>query len=554
MELRDYQVQMHDEVFDAWDAGFRNVLLRSPTGSGKSVTVAHVVKEEVGASVVLAHRGELVSQLSIALAREGIRHRVIGPPALARACAGRHLNELGRNFVDPNARCAVGSVQTIAIAKDLGAWALQVRLWVHDECHHLLRDNQFGRAVARFPNARGLGVTATPGRADGCGLGRGVQLDSGKWDNDGLMDFMVEGPQPADLIARGFLSKYRVYAPPSNLHREEIPVAAGGDFSPVKLRAATKKSTVLGDVVEHYVRLASGKLGLTFADSIENATDMAARFNAAGVRAEVLTGKTPELLRQKVLRDFAARRIQQIVSVALIDEGFDCPAVEVVSDAAATESFGRFAQRFGRGLRVLEGKTHMIYLDHVGNVMRHGLPDAPRVWTLDRRERRSKPKAGDEIPLTVCLNPLCLAPYERCYPACPYCGAKPLPSNRTAPEYVDGDLTELDPAALAALRGEVARIDGAARVPVGLDGPAAQAVKNRHVERQHAQKELRAHLALWAGRRRDEGQGDAEIMRRFYHTFGCDVMSAQALGRSDAEALTARIIERNAIDGTVSVV
>lgn len=538
MQLRPYQEKIIADVYSAWSAGAANVLACLPTGGGKTVVFSRVVKDHRGACVVLAHRQELVSQVSIALAREGVRHRIVGPDALRRLCVASQMEALGRSTFDAGARVAVASVQSINPKTLDPSWAAQVTLWVHDEAHHLLADNLFGRAVSLFRNARGLAVTATPGRADGKGLGRAA---------DGLIDAMVMGPAPCDLIEAGYLSRYRIFAPPSSLHREEIPLTASGDFSPAKLREATQKSTVTGDVVAHYLKIARGKLGLTFADSIENAKIIAEKFRAQGVSAEVLTGKTPDLLRAQVLRRFRARDVHQIISVALIDEGFDCPAVEVVSDAAATESFARFAQRFGRGLRVLEGKTHMIYLDHVGNTVRHGLPDAPRPWTLDRRGARSSGES-DAIPTRVCANTnvggeglVCAKTYERFHKCCPFCGFYPEPPARTAPEFVDGDLYELDAATLAAMRGKVLDLQIAPTVPQHLDAIAQAAVRKRHLERSTAQHYLRELMALWAGWQRALGRDDSQAFRIFYHAFGVDVLTAQALGRPDAEALTLRI-------------
>ena len=538
MQLRPYQQILLDEIYAAWAAGAVNVLAQLPTGGGKTVLFSHVVKNHKGAAIVLAHRQELVAQMSLALAREGVRHRVVGPKALRNLCVTVHMGELGRSFYEPSAACAVASVQSVSEKTVDPSWASRVGLWVQDEGHHLLADNLFGRAVQFFKNAKGLLVTATPGRADGRGLGRHA---------DGLADVMVRGPHPCELIEAGYLSKYRIFAPPSSLHREEIPLTASGDFSPIKLREATRNSTVTGDIVAHYVKHASGKLGLTFADSVENAKEILARYRAVGVKAEILTGKTPDFIRIQTLRQFKARQVHQIISVALIDEGFDCPAVEVVSDGAATESFARFAQRFGRGLRVLEGKKEMLYFDHVGNTLRHGLPDAPREWSLDRRERRSS-GPSDAIPLRSCANPTggpfgeaCSSVYERFLKTCPYCGFYPEPAERSAPEFVDGDLFELTPEVLAAMRGKVEQIDGAPRIPQHLDAMAARGVMNRHHERQQAQHVLRELIALWAGWQQHQGRDDSQSYRVFFHTFGIDVLSAQALGRPDAEALAAKI-------------
>lgn len=533
--LRPYQEKLLADIYAAWNSGARNVLAVLGTGCGKTVCFSHVVKSHGGAAVVLAHRAELISQMSTALAREGVRHRVVGPDALRRLCVAAHMDALGRSWFDANAQVAVASVQSISAKTIDPAWAARVGLWVGDEFHHYLVDNQFGRALTFFPNARGLGVTATPGRLDGKGLGRHA---------DGVIDVMVQGPPPCDMIGAGYLSRYKIFAPPSTLHREDLPVTASGELSPAKLREATGKSTVTGDVVDTYAKRAMGKLGLTFADSIENANVIAEKFRAAGVVAEVLTGKTPDLERAQALRKFKARKVMQIISVSLLDEGFDCPGVEVVSDAAATESFGRFAQRFGRGLRILEGKEYLAYFDHVGNVKRHGLPDTPRVWSLDRRASRAS-NESDAIPTRVCANAniggageVCAQTYERFHRCCPFCGFYPEPAQRNGPEFVEGDLTELDEETLAALRGKVMNIVDA---PVVKAGPYAQANFKQATAAQTAQYFLREVMQLWGGWQREIGLDDQQIMRHFYITFGIDVLSAQALGKADAEALTLRI-------------
>jgi superfamily II DNA or RNA helicase len=494
--------------------------------------------------------------MSLTLARNGVRHRVVGPKSVAREAAALHLAELKRSYIDAHARCGVVSIDSLPGLPENDAWLGQVQLWVGDEGHHFLRENKWGRGIARFPHARGLLVSATCWRADGQGLGRHA---------DGLADVLIEGPGLREVIDDGYLTDYRIIAPPTDIDYHEVPITDSGDYSPVKLRAVVHQSTrIVGDVVKHYLKFAAGKIGVTFAVDVEEATRLAQGYRDGGVPAEVVSAKTPTLLRQHILRRLRNREILQVVNVDLFDEGFDLPAIEVVSMVRKTESKGKFDQQFGRALRLMIPDEHAdrwaqygaedrraiiasgakpkaIVIDHVGNVQRHRPPDSVRIHTLDRRDKRAKNRPDDAIPLRTCLNPECLAPYERYLPACPYCGTVPTPANRSAPEFVDGDLTELDPSALAALRGEVARIDGAPRFPRGVDGPVAHAIKTRHYDRQRAQQTLRERLALWAGWQKQLGRSDAEIYRRFYHGFGVDMMTAQALGVPDAEALTARV-------------
>lgn len=530
---RDYQSAIEQAIYAEWAAGARNVLGVLPCGGGKTFVFSRIASAAATAVCSIAHRSELVGQMSIALAREGVRHRVIGPDTLHRACSSLHMDEFKRSFIDPGSRVAVASVDTLVRMDANDPWLRQVGLWIQDEAHHVLADNKWGKACALFPNAYGLGVTATPTRADGRGLGRHA---------DGLMDAMVVGPSMRELINRRYLTEYRIFAPPNDLDLTAVPTTDSGEFSPVPLRKAVRGSRVMGDVVKHYLRIAPGKLGVTFAVDIDAATDIAAAFRAAGVPAEVVTSKTPDTLRTAVLRRFRNRKVLQLVNCDLFGEGFDLPAIEVVSFARPTQSFGLYCQQFGRACRTLEGKQHALIIDHVGNVERHRLPDAPREWSLDRRERRSRSAPSDVIPVRTCLNAECMGVYERVLSACPYCGHVPPVAGRSTPEQVDGDLHELDPAVLAAMRGEVARVDGDPRYPAGAAPEVMGGIHKRHIERQAAQKELRAVIALWAGWQRHLGRDDPESYRRFYFAFGTDVATAQTLGAREAEALRQRIV------------
>ena len=529
--LRDYQQEAERRVYEAWHAGARNVLLVLPTGSGKTVTFANIQRRMLAPSVAIAHRQELVSQISLALARYNVRHRIIGQPALIRACVQLHGIELGTSFYNATAQVAAAGVDTLR-RRDPSKEPIfnQTRLWVCDEAHHLLVGNKWGKTVEMFPNAFGLGVTATPIRAEGKGLGR---------HHDGVMDVMIIGPSMRDLINGGYLTEYRVFAPPNDLDMSDVTTSASGDYSPEPLRKAVRRSHIHGDVVSHYMRIAPGKLGITFAVDVESATELAAAYRQQGVPAEVVSAKTPDNIRYKLLRQFANGEIKQLCNVDLFGEGFDLPAIEVCSMARPTQSYALFIQQFGRALRPLDGKTHGIIIDHVSNVLRHGLPDAPRSWTLDRRERRSNTAPGEgPIPLRSCLA--CAGVYERSKVVCPYCGTPVVYSGRSSPTLVDGDLNELTPDVLARMRGEIAEADSL-RIPYGA-GPEVVGRKQReHRERMEAQQALRAAMALWGGARTARGVSVAEAQREFYLRYGIDVAAAQMLPRAEALALIERI-------------
>lgn len=568
--LRPFQQTLKTEILAAWAAGARNVMPVLPTGGGKTVLFGNILAENQGASVAIAHRQELTSQISLALARNGVRHRVIGQKPLLREIVQLHLAEVGRDYTHPYAPTAVAGIDTLLNLDPRDPWFSQVTLVVQDEGHHVLAGNKWGKAAAMFPNARGLFPTATPKRADRKGLGRHA---------DGLTDALVVGPTMRELIVMGYLTDYRIFAPPCTVDLSNVNVSdTTGDFNQVQLRNVMHDNTsIVGDVVTHYLKIAPNKLGVTFAVDVEEATKIASEFRARGVPAEIVSAKTPATARQAILRRFKRREILQLVNVDLFGEGFDLPAIEVVSMARPTASYSLFCQQFGRALRLMipgqmigawdtysdeqrvafikaSGKPHAIIIDHVSNVVRHGLPDAFREWSLDRGEgRRSGNRPSDVVPVRTCLNPECLQVYERVFKACPYCGTIHEPSGRSTPDLVDGDLTELDPEVLRALRGEISRIDGAAYPPRDLPPIAQYAVRARHEERQVAQRSLREAVALWAGYHKHLGRPDSEIYRRFFFMFGADIMTAQTLNAADAADLETRIRLKLSIDGVVSI-
>lgn len=533
--LRDYQIRIRDEVLTAWNS-VRNVIAVAPTGSGKTVIKAHIAASANVPTVMIAHRQELLGQISLSLARMKKHHRIIAPRGVVAEIVRQHVEDCGDSYYTLGSDRVVAGVDTLLrLDPSRERWFNRVQLWDIDEAHHVLPSNKWGSATKLFPNARGLGVTATPIRADRKSLGRLT---------GGMFDHMVVGPSMRELITLGFLSDYRVFVPPQSIDRTKLEISGTtGDFNATKLRDASHESTITGDIVRDYQRFAAGKRGITFVVDVQTASAVSAAFNSAGIRAEAISAKTPDAVRSEYLRRFRLGEIRQLVNVDLFGEGFDVPGVEVVSMGRPTESYGLYVQQFGRALRPSPGKDHAIIIDHVGNVVQHRLPDRERNWILDDPHGRRARKADDDIPLTVCLG--CMQPFEAYRSACTWCGLRRVKAGGGGPrtiEQVDGDLVELDPATLAAMRGEVARVDGRAQIPYGTPEAVERAVKRRHAERQDAQAGLRSAIADWAGVERfGRGLDDGEINRLFYLRFGIDILTAQTLGAREASELTARL-------------
>lgn len=538
MSDRVYQQKWKEEIYAGWAAGYANIIGVMPTGGGKSHTLGEIVQEHKGMVAVIAHRQELVGQLSIAIGRQGVKHRIIAPLSVEKFIMTEHLRELGTNMVDGNAQVAVIGVDTlIARSKKYAGWLSQVTLWVLDEGHHLLEANKWGKAVAMMPLALGLSVTATPCRADGKGLGRHAA---------GVIDHMVESVSMRELIDQGYLTGYRIFAPPSDVNYQQVNITAGGDYNQKKLKTAVQESHLIGDVVQHYLRIAPGKRGITFATDVQTAGDIAAQFNAAGVPAMMVSGKTPDRQRSEIIQRFRNGELLQLINCDLFGEGFDLPAIEVVSMARRTMSYSLYSQQFGRALRPLEGKENAIIIDHAGNVKLHGLPDKEREWTLDNRAGTPKTKDPDDsVPIRYCVE--CTQPYPMTNKLCPWCGHYHVPAGRSLPEHVDGDLHELTPEALQAMRNDVAAVDADPTIKAwGMQKAGMPDVAWRsHVKignaRQETQAALRESMGWYAHKQQVKGRSDSEAYRLFYHLFGVDVLSAQALGKPDALKLATSI-------------
>jgi DNA repair protein RadD len=581
--LRDFQVDVENGIFAAWhEPNVFNVMPVMPTGAGKTVLVGSVINKMNTATCAIAHRQELVSQMSLALTREDIWHDIIAPPPIKKQIIRLQHETFGYARYKYASEVRVAGVDTLKNHDTKDRWLQHVGLVVQDEGHHVLKANKWGRAMGMFPNARGLFPTAHAFRADGSGLGRTAS---------GLVDRLVLGPSCRDLISRGFLTDYDIYCPESDLDFSEVEISpTTGDLMLPQLRAATHKSKQLvGSVVEEYLKRAAGKLGVTFAVDIEEAKKIAAAYNASGVPAEIITAKTPVNVRGQLMAQFRRRLLLQLVSVDCLGEGVDVPAIEVISMARRTASFQLFAQQLGRALRPMLSETlelpgpnggtvnvwrnwgyftdeqrrgfiaasikpKAIVIDHVGNTVYmaqyHGRPCSRQHYSLDDRPTKQKPKVGPDSlrPCTFCTKP-----FERYLTQCPYCLKDvPAPAGRSLPDQVDGDIVLLDPDIIAGMQHAIETIDGPP--PENYGGPVGAAIVGNHYKRQDAQKRLRHVMSCWWGWRQQYLKEDLRTAhKRFYLTFGIDVLSACVLNQADAGALMDKIQDDLQLNHVVAV-
>lgn len=384
MPLRPYQNELVEEVRRAWHEGKRAPCIVLGCGGGKSCIVAEIARRTTfnGKRVLfLVHRKELVDQITATFARWGV------------------LMDL----------CTVGMVQTITRRlKKLQKPALIIT----DENHHSLA-NSYKRIYEHFPDVPRVGVTATPVRLNGDGLGD-------------VNDKLIIGKSTKWLIEHHFLAPYDYYAPSvadlTGLHTRR------GEYVQEDVEKAMISNTVFGDVINYYRKLAGGKKAICYCASIRHSEATAAAFRDAGIRAAHIDGNTPKAERDRLIAAFRRGDIQILCNVDLISEGFDVPDCECAILLRPTHSLTLFIQQSMRCMRYREGKRAII-IDHVGNYARHGMPDDDREWSLEKKEKRKRAEIEKENAESVIMCPECFFTFPKesvVDGRCPHCGT-PLP-------------------------------------------------------------------------------------------------------------------------------
>ena len=357
-----------------------------PTGSGKTVVFSEICRlacEKSRKVLILVHRRELVTQASDKLKKAGVEHGIIA--------AG---------FDSSDHPVQVASVQTLI--RRLNSGTFTPDLIIIDEAHHAVAGS-WDKIIGHFTDAKIIGVTATPSRLDGRGLGSHFST-------------LVSGPSVEQLTKLGFLSPHRVFAPPVIADLSNVKTRAG-DYANDQLSAAMDRPTVTGDAVSTYRLRADGLPAIAFCCSIAHANSVCASFKAAGYRAKLVTGNMPMEERDEAISGLADGRTQVLCSVDVVSEGTDVPAVSAAILLRPTQSEALYLQQVGRILRPQPGKIAIV-LDHVGSTLKHGFIDDVRAWSLDSKPKRQR---KDEPAVKVRQCPECFAAFKP-QPVCPMCG------------------------------------------------------------------------------------------------------------------------------------
>jgi DNA repair protein RadD len=413
-KLHAYQAGVLSRIEDAIAHGVHRVLLVAPTGSGKTVIAAAIMKNAASQDrrvLFLDHRRELTKQASRKLHDFGVDHGIVQAGFPAR----------------PGERVQVASIQT------LHARAVQSRsielppadLVVVDEAHHS-RAATYQRLLAVYPNALILGLTATPCRGDGRGLGN-------------IFELLIECPSVTELIAGQYLVGAQVYAPVR-------PDLAGvhirrGDYVESELAARMNTAQLVGDVVEHWCRLGERRPTVVFAVDVAHSVHLRNEFRRADVLAEHLDGSTPIEERDRILAQLADGTIEVVTNCSVLCEGWDQPSVSCLVLARPTKSLGLYRQMVGRCLRPAPGKTEALILDHAGATFEHGFVEDPIGWTLfedHRVENKAHKARGTRHAPSLTTCPECSAVRFEGQP-CPVCNWRPAPKAKPV-EVAEGEL------------------------------------------------------------------------------------------------------------------
>lgn len=383
--LRDYQEKGIIDIRNALREGAKRICFTLPTGGGKTVLFSHIATNSASKGfkvAIFASRDELVKQISQTLRKFNQQHGIIksGYP---------------EDLAPP---VQVGSVFTMINRFDRFA---HFDLIIVDECDEIVAGS-YKKIITNYPDAIILGVTATPCRLDGRGLGE-------------VFDTLILGPTTKQMIENKHLSPYRYFAP-LNIDLSKVKTLAG-DYETKSSFVALNQPDIYGDTIKNYRKFSDGQLAVAFCINIKHAELTAESFNNNGIPAVAIHGKLSREQNSMAIQGFKSGKYKILVSCDLISKGFDLPEVTTAILMRPTKSLMLYLQQVGRCLRIADGKSHAVIIDMVNNYQRHWMPDDERVWSLDSPKRK---KSDTPPPYARCES--CLAVMPANQTTCHVCG------------------------------------------------------------------------------------------------------------------------------------
>ena len=338
-----------------------------------------------------------------------------------------------------------------------------------DEAHHALAKS-YQRILSKFPKAIVLLFTATPHR-------------TGRTQLDQIADDIIVGQSIHELTDKGFLAPFRYFQPPGDFDSKLLKRGSTGDFTNESMQEAMS-TKIFGHIVKQYKRIAKGMQAVVYTYSIDSAIKIAAEFNEAGISARSVNGKTPQDMRDHIVRMFRDQRIKILVNVNLFTEGVDLPNVDCVIMARPTASLALYLQFSMRCLNPRPGKTAII-IDHANNFKTFGYPDDDRDW-------KQAIKSGKQKSKTLLTDPgLAIVTCDYCFAVvrasevkdskCPIC-SKPIKVHEAKP-VSDVDLVEASKERQKAIH-EIVKSD------------LLKSVATKSVSELHSLRELQAYAKL----------------------------------------------------------
>lgn len=361
--LRPHQLAAKNDILRAWDT-YTSVMLQMPTGTGKTYLFTSIIKDLISHYksqkmeiniLVVAHRIELLDQIAASLNNYGITCGFI------QGTREQHLWQ----------RVQVGSILSlISERNEMNVRRCKFDFIIVDEAHHTLADS-YKRLFDMFPEAKKLGVTATPWRMNHESFTSVYQT-------------LITTPQVKWFIKNHLLADFDYVSvkPDSTIQMlvNSIDVATTGDFVNDALSAAFDNQKIRARLYDSFHKYAKDRKGIVYAINKQHARNIAELYSSKGYVSVNIDCDTPKDERERLLREFKEGKIQVLVNVELFTEGFDCPDVSFVQLARPTRSLAMYLQQVGRGLRYVEGKEKTIFIDNVGLYNYFGLPDANRKW------------------------------------------------------------------------------------------------------------------------------------------------------------------------------
>lgn len=344
MELRPYQEEAKQAIFDEWAKGNGKTLLVLPTGTGKTIVFAKVTEECVRQGervLILAHRGELLDQAADKLSA-----------ATGLKCAVEKAED---SCLNSFRRVVVGSVQTLMREKRLSQFTADYfDDIIIDEAHHSISDG-YQRVLNHFNRSKVLGVTATPDRGDMRNLGQ-------------VFDSLAYEYTLPKAIKEGYLSPIKALTIPLKLDLTGVSMQAG-DFKASDI--GTALDPYLYQIADEMAQHCKDRKTVVFLPLIKTSQKFRDILNAKGFQAAEVNGESNN--RAEILKDFDSDKYNVLCNSMLLTEGWDCPSVDCIVVLRPTKVRSLYSQMVGRGTRLYKGKDHLLLLDFLWHTERHEL-------------------------------------------------------------------------------------------------------------------------------------------------------------------------------------